>query len=220
MNLFDEGWEKLRERIFANQKRLGVIPANAQLTPWPDALQRWDNLSADEKRLFLRQVNVYAAYMAYVDAEIGRVVAEIERLGQLDNTLIIFVTGDNGASAEGQLNGTPNEATFFNGVEVPVAHQLPVHPDLGQRQDLPALRGWLVLGARHAVPLGQADRVAFRRHAQRHGRFTGRSASRTRGGIRQQFHHVIDVIPTILEAVGIPDGRRRSTASRRTHSTA
>jgi arylsulfatase len=97
-----------------------VIPSNAQITPWPDALRRWDDLSNDEKRLFARQAEVYAGYMAYSDYEIGRVVGEIERLGELDDTLIIF-----GASAEGQLNGTPNELTFFNGVEVPVSRQLP-----------------------------------------------------------------------------------------------
>ncbi len=179
MNLFNDGWEKLRERIFANQKKLGVIPANAQLTPWPDALQRWDSLSADEKRLFLRQVNVYAAYMAYVDAEIGRVVAEVERLGQLDNTLIIFVTGDNGASAEGQLNGTPNEATFFNGVEVPVAVQLPYIPIWGSEKTFPHYAvGW---SWALDTPFRWVKQIAshFGGTAQRHGRFTGRSASRT-----------------------------------------
>ena len=108
MHLFDDGWEKVRERIFENQQRLGVIPPNSVLPDWPDILPRWDSLSADQKKLYLRQIDVWAAYMAYTDHEIGRVIETIERLGQSDNTLIIFVAGDNGMSAEGSLNGTPN----------------------------------------------------------------------------------------------------------------
>ena len=115
MHLFDQGWEKLRETIFGNQKRLCVIPANTQLTPWPDGqpefggakLQKWDTLSPDEKRLFIRQADVFAAYTAYTDHEIGRVIQEIEAQGKLDNTLIIFISGDTGTSAEGSTIGTP-----------------------------------------------------------------------------------------------------------------
>ena len=96
------GWNKLRERIFDNQKRLGVIPQNAKLTPWPtDLLKEWDQLSAEEKKLFIRQVDVFAAYAAYTDHEIGRVIQAFEDLGKLDNTLIIYINGDNGTSAEG-----------------------------------------------------------------------------------------------------------------------
>jgi Sulfatase len=112
MHLFDQGWEKLRETIFANQKRLGVIPANTQLTPWPDgqpqyggaALQKWETLSPDEKKLFIRQADVFGAYTAYTDHEIGRVIQEVEDEGKLDNTLIIYISGD---SAEGSTLGTP-----------------------------------------------------------------------------------------------------------------
>src|SRR5215831_19450615 len=125
MHLFDEGWNKLRETIFANQKRLGVIPQDAKLTPWPDdLLKRWDQLSDDEKKLFIRQADVFAAYFAYTDHEIGRVIDEIERMGKLDNTLIIYIAGDNGNSAEGTLVGTPNEVASLNGVEVPVDVQM------------------------------------------------------------------------------------------------
>src|SRR5262252_7681097 len=110
MHLFDQGWNKLRETIFENQKRLGVIPQNAKLTPWPsDLLKNWDQLSDDEKKLFIRQVDVFAAYTAYADHEIGRVIQAIEDMGKLDNTLIIYINGDNGTSSEGQPNGTPNE---------------------------------------------------------------------------------------------------------------
>jgi len=110
MHLFDDGWNKLRDTIFANQKRLGVIPQDAKLTPWPhDLLKNWDELSPDEKKLFIRQADVFAAYFAYTDHEIGRVIDEIDRMGKLDNTLIIYIAGDNGNSAEGTLVGTPNE---------------------------------------------------------------------------------------------------------------
>src|SRR5262245_57814790 len=123
--MFDEGWNKLRETIFANQKKLGVIPRDAKLTPWPDKLlKNWDQLSADEKKMFLRQVDVYAAYLMYADHEVGRVIQAVEDMGKLDNTLIIYISGDNGGSAEGTLVGTPNEVASFNGVIVPVEDQL------------------------------------------------------------------------------------------------
>ena len=119
MHLFDDGYEKLRERIFENQKRLGVIPKDSELAPWPnDMLKPWDQLSAEEKKLFIRQVEVFAAYAAYNDHEIGRVIQAFEDLGKLDNTLIIYINGDNGTSAEGGPLGTPNEVAFFNGVNM------------------------------------------------------------------------------------------------------
>jgi arylsulfatase A-like enzyme len=104
MHLFDEGWNALRDTIFANQKRLGVIAQDAKLTPWPDdLLKSWDKLTADEKKMFIRQVEVYAAYLTYTDYEIGRVIQAVEDIGKLDNTLIIYISGDNGSSAEGTL---------------------------------------------------------------------------------------------------------------------
>jgi arylsulfatase len=125
MHLFDKGWNELREQIFANQKKLGVIPQDAKLTPWPkDLLKAWDQLTADEKKMFIRQVDVFAAYVAYTDHEIGRVIQAVEEMGKLDNTLIIYINGDNGTSSEGTLNGTPNEVAMFNGVDVPVEAQL------------------------------------------------------------------------------------------------
>src|SRR5207247_7724858 len=124
LHLFDKGWNALRETIFANQKKLGVIPANTQLTPWPDSLPKWESLNADEKKLFIRQADVFAAYVAYTDHEIGRVIQPVEAMGKLDNTLIIYINGDNGRSAEGTLLGTPNEVAMFNGSAVSVADQL------------------------------------------------------------------------------------------------
>ena len=145
MHLFDDGWEKLRETIFANQKKLGIMPENAQLTPWPDEqeayggakLPRWNSLSWDEKKLFIKQADIYGAYLAYADHEIGRVIQAVEDLGELDNTLIIYIGGDNGASAEGMLNGTPNEFTTFNGIAVPVKDQFLWYPFWGTDRTFP-----------------------------------------------------------------------------------
>src|SRR5215470_2498383 len=124
MHLFDGGWNKLRETIFDNQKKLGVIPPGTQLTPWPDSLAKWDTLNPTEKKLFIHQAEIFAAYAAYTDHEIGRVIQAVEDLGKLDNTLIIYISGDNGTSAEGSPNDTPNEIAQFNGIEVPIADQL------------------------------------------------------------------------------------------------
>ena len=137
MHLFDDGWNKVRETIFANQKRLGIMPEDAKLTPWPKELPQWDSLSWDEKKLFIKQADVYGAYLAYADHEIGRVIQAVEDLGEFNNTLIIYIGGDNGASAEGMLNGTPNEFTTFNGVEVPVKDQFLWYPFWGSERTFP-----------------------------------------------------------------------------------
>jgi len=203
MKLFDDGWESLRQRIFENQKRLGVIPANAQLPPWPDFLARWDSLSPDEKRLFIRQVEVYAAYLAYTDHEIGRVIQAVDDLGQLDNTLIIYISGDNGSSAEGSMNGTPNEVAYFNGISFTVQQQLPLIDVWGTDKTYNHM----------AVPWTWAFDTPYRwtKQVASHlgGTRNGMAISwpkriSDRGGIRPQFHHVIDIAPTILDIVGIP----------------
>ena len=204
MHLFDKGWNELRETIFANQKRLGVIPQDAKLTPWPDSLlKRWDALTQDEKKMFIRQVDVYAAYLAYTDHEIVRVIQAVEDMGKLDNTLIIYISGDNGSSAEGTLVGTPNEVAMFNGVEVPVADQLKYFYDAwGTDRTYNHM----------AVPWTWAFDTPFSWTKQIASHFGGTRQGmcvswpgriKDRGGIRNQFHHVIDVVPTILEASGI-----------------
>src|SRR5262245_36619161 len=125
MHLFDEGWNKVREKIFENQKKLGVIPKTAKLPAWPkDLLKDWDQCTPDEKKLFIRQVDVFAAYAAYTDHEIGRVIQAVDDMGKLDNTLIIYISGDNGTSAEGTLIGTPNEVAMLNGANPSVEAQL------------------------------------------------------------------------------------------------
>ena len=171
MKLFDEGWNKVRERIFDNQKRLGVIPQDAKLPPWPkDVLKEWDQLSADEQKLFIRQVEVFAAFAAYNDHEIGRVIQAFEDLGKLDNTLIIYINGDNGTSAEGGPMGTPNEVAWFNGInDLPAEVQMKFYDVVGHRADLQPHVGWLVVGLRYAVLLVQAERLAARRRQPEHG---------------------------------------------------
>src|SRR5690349_18840357 len=122
---FDMGWNAMRDQIFANQKRLGVIPENAKLTPWPDSLPKWETLSADEKKMYARQAECFAGYTAYTDNEIGRVIQAVEDIGKLDNTLIIYIDGDNGTSPEGTLSGTHNQWRAYNGIlNEPIAEQL------------------------------------------------------------------------------------------------
>jgi arylsulfatase A-like enzyme len=203
MHLFDGGWNKIRETIFANQKRFGIMPENAKLTPWPKDLPEWDSLSWEEKKLFIKQADVFGAYLAYTDHEIGRVIQAVEDLGELDNTLIIYIAGDNGASAEGMLNGTPNEFTTFNGVAVPVKDQFLWYEFWGSERTFPHF----------AAPWAWAMDTPFKWTKQVASHFGGTSQGmaiswpghiKDVGGTRRQFHHMIDIVPTILEATGLP----------------
>jgi arylsulfatase len=181
---------------------MGIMPANAQLTPWPKELPEWDSLSALEKKLFVKQADVYGAYLAYTDHEIGRVIQAVEDLGQLDNTLIVYISGDNGASPEGMLNGTPNEFTTFNGVAVPVKAQFLWYEFWGSDRTFPHF----------AAPWAWAMDTPFKWTKQVASHFGGTSQGvamswpghiTDAGAIRRQFHHLIDITPTILEAAGI-----------------
>jgi arylsulfatase len=204
MHLFDKGWNALRDQIFANQKKLGVIPADAKLTPWPDELlKKWDTLTAEEKKLYIRQADVYAAFLAYTDHEIGRVVDAVEKMGKRDNTLIIYISGDNGASAEGSPNGTPNEVLQFNGIELPVAEQMKFYDAWGTQQTY----------NHFAVPWAWAFDTPYKWTKQVPSFFGGTRQGmaiswparvKDKGGIRWQFSHVIDIVPTLLEVTGIP----------------
>jgi hypothetical protein len=208
--LFDGGWNKLRETIFANQKRLGIIPADAKLTPWPNGqaefggakLADWDTLSWDEKKLFIKQADIYAAYLAYTDNEIGRVIQEVQDEGKLENTLIIYISGDNGASAEGTTNGTVNEVAALNGVTIPVKDQFLWYPFWGGPETYAHMSvGWTWA---FDTPFKWTKQVASHFGGTRQGMCMAWPGHITdAGGIRTQFHHMIDIVPTILEATGI-----------------
>ena len=204
MHLFDDGYEKLRERIFANQKKLGLVSQDATLTPWPkDVLKPWDTLTAEEKKLFIRQVEVFAAYAAYSDYEIGRVIHHFQDLGKLDNTLVIFINGDNGTSAEGGPLGTPNEVAFFNGInEMPIDVQMKFYDVWGTDKTYNHMSaGW---SWAFDTPFDW-----FKQNASRLGGINQNmvvswpARIKDKGGVRDQFMHVIDVMPTIMEAAGI-----------------
>jgi arylsulfatase len=204
MHLFDKGWNALREQIFENQKKLGVIPKDTQLEPWPTKLlKNWDDLTAEEKKLYIKQVEIFAAYAAYSDYEIGRVIQAIDDMGKLDNTLIIYINGDNGTSAEGGPNGTPNEVAFFNGVAVPVDVQMKWYDVWGTEQTYNHMSaGW---SWAFDTPF-----TWFKQNASRLGGVRQNMAIswpariKDKGGLREQFSHVIDIVPTILESAGIP----------------
>ena len=204
MHLFDDGWNKVRERIFENQKRLGVIPQDAKLEPWPtEVIKNWDDCTPEEKKLYIKQVEIFAAYAAYSDHEIGRVIQTIEEMGKLDDTLVIYINGDNGTSAEGGPTGTPNEVAFFNGVAVPVPLQMKWYDVWGTEQTYNHMSaGW---SWAFDTPFSW-----FKQNASRLGGIRQNMAIswpariKDKGGLREQFMHVIDVVPTILEVAGIP----------------
>jgi arylsulfatase A-like enzyme len=200
---FDQGWDKVREETFARQKQLGVIPADAKLTPRPDALPAWDSLSADQKRLYARFAEVYAAALSHADHNIGRVIEEIERLGVLDNTLIIFINGDNGSSGEGSLHGTTNEVALnANLVQEDLPFLLSMIDEIGGPKTynhMPAAWAWAM-----DTPFQWTKQVASHRGGTANGLvMSWPKRIKARGEIRTQFHHVIDIVPTIYKAVGI-----------------
>jgi arylsulfatase len=205
MNLFDDGYEALRQTIFENQKKMGLVPEDATLTPWPaDYIKPWDQLTDNEKKLFIRQVEVFAAYAAYSDHEIGRVVQAVEDLGKLENTLIIYINGDNGTSAEGGPLGTPNEVAFFNGLNmIPAEEQLKWYDVWGTEMTYNHMSaGW---SWAFDTPFDWFKQNASRLGGIRQNMVVSWPAKITeKGGRRDQFMHVIDVVPTILEVTGIP----------------
>lgn len=204
MRLFDDGYEKLRERIFENQKKLGVIPQNAKLAPWPkELLKPWDQLTDNEKKLFIRQVEVFAAYVAYSDYEIGRVIQHFQDIGRFDNTLVIYINGDNGTSAEGGPMGTPNEVGWFNGIkDLPAEVQLKWYDAWGTEHTYNHMSaGW---SWAFDTPFDWFKQNASRLGGTNQNMVVSWPARiKDKGGLREQFIHVIDVVPTILEAAGI-----------------
>src|SRR5512136_2243936 len=201
---FDQGWDKLREETLARQIALGVVPPGTKLAPKPEAIKDWDKLTADEKKLFTRQMEIFAGFGEYADTEIGRLVDAIKEVGQLDNTLVFYILGDNGSSAEGGMNGMFSEMTYFNGLQENVADILKHYDDLGGPMSYPHMAaGWAVAGD---TPFTWTKQVASNFGGTRNGmivHWPKRIAAK--GEIRSQFHHVIDVAPTVLEAAGLPE---------------
>ncbi len=201
---FDQGWDALREQTLARQKRLGVVPPGTKLAPKPEAIKDWAALSAVEKKLFARQMEVFAGYGEYADTEIGRLIKAIEQTGQLDNTLIFYIVGDNGASAEGGMNGLFNEYTYFNGLHETVADILKHYDELGSPTTYSHYAaGWAVAGD---TPFTWTKQVASNYGGTRNGMVVHwPKGVKAKGEIRSQWHHVIDIAPTILEAAGLPE---------------
>ena len=200
---FDMGWNNMREQIFANQKRLGVIPEGTQLTPWPDDLPKWESLSLIQKKLYAREAENFAGYAAYTDNEIGRVIQAVEDMGKLDNTLIIYISGDNGTSAEGTLEGTFNQMTAYNGIlTLPEAVQMLHYEGWGSDTTYPHMS--VAWSWAFDTPFKWTKQVASHFGGTRQGMaISWPGHIKDVGGIRTQFHHMIDIVPTILEATGI-----------------
>ena len=200
---FDQGWDKMREWTLERQKKLGIVPENTKLAPKPKDIKDWDKLSVDEKKLFARQMEVYAGFAEQTDYESGRLISAIKDLGVLDNTLIIFIAGDNGASAEGQMNGMYNEMTYFNAVPETVPEMLKRYDDWGSPSTYPHFSaGWAVA---MDAPFSYTKQVASDFGGTRNGMIIQWPAGiKAKGELRSQFGHVIDIAPTIYEVTKIP----------------
>jgi arylsulfatase len=210
---FDEGWDTMREQILARQKELGVVPPDTELTPRPDIFPAWDSLDDAAKRLYARQMEVYAGYQANADHHVGRLLDAVEELGDMDNTLVFYIWGDNGASLEGTTTGSFNEMTFINGVVLDPPQQLELIERYGGIEEL---------GGEHTAPhcaaaWAWAGNTPFRFGKQVASHLGGTrnpmvvswpARIATRGDLRSQFTHVIDLGPTILDAAGVPEPKR------------
>ena len=201
---FDQGWDKLREETLARQIKMGIVPPDTKLAPKPPAIKDWDALSADEQRLFARQAEVFAAFADYTDHEIGRMLDAFAEVGEADNTLVFYVAGDNGTSGEGGQNGMFNEYTYFNGVPERVEDMLKLVDKWGDPETYPHMAaGWAV--ALNA-PFGWMKQVPSDFGGTRNGMVVSwPKGIEAKNEIRTQFGHVIDVAPTILKAIGLPE---------------
>jgi arylsulfatase len=201
---FDQGWDKLREETLARQIAMGVVPAGTKLAPKPPAIRDWDQLSADEKRLFTRQAEVFAAFVEYTDHEIGRMLQAFAEVGQADNTLVFYIAGDNGTSGEGGQNGMFNEYTYFNGVQEKVADMLKLADKWGGPETYPHMAaGWAVA---FNAPFGWMKQVPSDFGGTRNGMVVSwPKGIKAKNAVRTQFGHVIDIAPTVLQAAGLPE---------------
>ena len=199
---FDQGWDKVREETFARQKQMGIIPANTQLTTRQKEIQAWESLNAEQKRLYAHMMEIYAGYLEQTDYNVGRVVEAIRDLGQLDNTLVIYIVGDNGASAEGSPQGLLNEMTFFNGIPEDYKQVLSRMNDIGTWKTY----NHYPVGWAHAMdtPFQWTKQIASHFGGTRNAMVMSWPARiKDKGTIRSQWHHTIDIVPTILEVCSI-----------------
>ena len=200
---FDMGWDKLREETFARQKELGVIPNDTKLTPRPKEIQAWDELTPDQKKLFSRQMETFAGFAEHTDHEVGRLIDALEEMGELNNTLFVYIIGDNGASAEGGPEGTYNEMMALNGIIGNASQMMPHYDDWGSPSTFPHFAvGWA-----HAMntPFQWAKQVASHFGGTRNGMVVHwPDGIKSKGEVRSQFSHVVDIAPTVLEAAGLP----------------
>ena len=201
---FDMGWDKLREQSLARQIALGVVPPGTKLAPKPPEIKDWDTLSADEKRLFTRQAEVFAAFAEYTDHEIGRMLDAFREVGQADNTLVFYIAGDNGTSAEGGMNGMFSEMTYFNGVLEKVEDMLKYYDKWGGPETYPHMAaGWAVA---LDSPFAWTKQIPSDFGGTRNGMVVSwPKGIKAKNEIRTQFSHVIDVAPTVLQAAGLPE---------------
>ncbi len=201
---FDQGWDKLREESLARQKAAGIVPKNTVLTPRPESIPAWSSLSDDQRRVYSHMMEVFAAMLAYQDDQVGTVLDELQRMGQLDNTLVIFIEGDNGGSPEGDVTGSMNElGTLANGMKEDTAWMLSQMPKMGgpdSYEIFPVGWAWATNS-----PFQWTKQVGSHLGGTRNGMVVSWPARiKDKGGIRTQFAHVNDIMPTILEAVGVP----------------
>jgi len=203
---FDQGWDKLRQETLARQIRLGVVPPGTRLAPKPAAIKDWDKLTDAERKLFARQMEVFAGFGEYTDTEIGRLVQAIEDMGQLDNTLIFYIVGDNGASPEGGMAGAFNEYSYLNGMEETIQDVLKHYDELGGPNTYNHYAaGWAVAGD---TPFAWTKQIASSYGGTRNGMVVHwPKGVRGKNEVRSQWHHVIDVAPTILAAANVPEPR-------------
>jgi len=203
---FSMGWDALREQTLQRQIELGVVPKGTKLAPKPEAIKDWAALTADEKRLFERQMEVFAGFAEHTDAEVGRLVTMLEEMGELDNTLFLYIVGDNGSSAEGGSIGMFNENTYFNGVQETIEMQLERIEALGSDECYSHFAaGWAVAGN---APFTWTKQVASNFGGTRNGMVMHwPKGIKAKNEVRSQFHHVIDVAPTVYEAAGLPAPR-------------
>ncbi|MCL4768166.1 MAG: arylsulfatase [Hyphomicrobiaceae bacterium] len=203
---FDKGWDRVRNETVARQKMLGVIPASTRLADRPNDIEAWDSLPAEHRRLFARQAEVFAGFLEHTDNEIGRFKKSLEDIGALDDTLFIYIAGDNGTSAEGGFVGMYNEMTYFNGVAEKVEDLIPLVDKWGGPETFPHMAaGWAVA---FDAPFKWTKQVASDFGGTRNGMVIHwPKGIDEKGGLRTQFSHVIDIAPTILEATDLPQPR-------------